>query len=514
MAIRRYYADKDNSITNAFRTDLRLSDLIYSGSETETDTNLTRATGSNMGRADILEVFSSYLTGSTIAGNEAQQLMRFLIQFPVSDIITDRTAKRIPASGNVDFYLNLYNAPHSDTTPFDFTLQVLPLSRSWEEGRGLDMDNYMDSTYGGLGSNWKNAASGTAWTSQGGDYLSSPSYTQYFETGRENLSVNITPLVEQWISGTITNYGVLVKLTSSNEAYYSNSSGVTSASVPFNPNGAQTSYYTKKFFARSSEYFFYRPNLEARWNDAVKDERSGFYVSSSNLPANMNLHTIYLYNYFRGKLYDIPAIGTGSIYVKVYTDPSGSETLAPTPNNPVTGSWVKTGVYKASFALNTTASQVFDRWFDSSLTTCYQTGAIDIIDFETSEPAPYQIYVNKITNMKQYYSKDENARFRIFTRDKNWSPNIYTVANSYVEPTIIESGSYKIFRIVDDLEIVNFSTGSEKYSELSYDVSGNYFDFNMSILEQGYSYGIKLAYYNGDIDSYVEQPELFKFKVI
>lgn len=502
MAIRRYYADKDNSITNAFMTD-----LISSGS---------RATGSNMGNADIIEVFSAYLTSSTIGANEAQQLMRFLIQFPVSDISADRTAKKIPASGSVNFYLNLYNAPHSDTTPYDFTLNVFPVSRSWEEGRGLDMDQYTDLTYGGIGSTWKNAASGAAWTNQGGDFLSTPSYSQYFETGRENLSINITPLVEQWISGTITNYGVLVKLTSSNEAYYSNSSGVTSASVPFNPNGATTSYYTKKFFARSSEYFFYRPNLEARWNDAVKDERSGFYASSSNLPANMNLHSIYLYNYFRGKLYDIPAVGTGSIYVKIYDDPSGSTAtnIVATPNNPVTGSWVKTGVYKATFALNTTASQVYDRWFDSTLTTCYQTGSIDIIDFETSEPAPYQNYVNKITNMKSYYSKDEVARFRIFTRDKNWSPNIYTVANSYVEPTIVESGSYKIFRIIDDLEIVSFSTGSEKFSELSYDVSGNYFDFNMSILEQGYSYGIKLAYYNGDIDSYVEQPELFKFKVI
>lgn len=502
MAIRRYYAEKDNSITNAFMTD-----VINSGS---------RATGSNMGRSDILEVFSAYLTGSTVGDSEAQQLMRFLVQFPVADISNDRTLKNIPASGSVDFYLNLYNAPHSDTTPYEFTLNVFPVSRSWEEGRGLDMDEFKDLTYGGLGSTWTNAASGTAWTNQGGDFLTTPSYSQYFETGRENLSINITSLVEQWISGTITNYGVLVKLTSSNEAYYSNSSGVTSASVPFNPNGATTSYYTKKFFARSSEYFFYRPNLEARWNDAVKDERSGFYASSSNLPANMNLHSIYLYNYFRGKLYDIPAIGTGSIYVKIFDDPSGSTAtnIIATPNNPVTGSWVKTGVYKATFALDTTASQVYDRWFNSTLTTCFQTGSIDIIGFETSEPAPYQNYVNKITNMKPYYSVNEVARFRIFTRDKNWSPNIYTVANSYVEPTIVESGSYKIFRIVDDLEIVPFSTGSEKFSELSYDVSGNYFDFNMSILEQGYSYGIKLAYYNGDINSYVEQPELFKFKVI
>lgn len=497
MAIKRYYAEKDNTITNAFKTD-----------------GTTRATGSNMGRSDILEVFSVYKTGSNVAATEAQQLMRFLIQFPVSDVVADRAIKKIPSSGSVSFYLNLYNAPHSDTTAFEFTVEAYPISRSWEEGRGMDMEEFLDETYGGLGSNWSYASSGTAWTNQGGDYLTSSVYKQYFTTGMENLSVDITPLVEQWITGSQANYGLLLKLSSSNEAYYSNSSGVTSASVPFNPNGASLSYYTKKFFARSSEYFFYRPNLEARWNDSIKDERSSFYVSSSNLPASQNLHTIYLYNYFRGNLYNIPSVGTGSIYVKIYNDPSGGVNLTPTPNNPITGSWVRTGVYSATFALNTTASQVFDRWYDSTLTTAYHTGSIDILPYDTSAPAPYNIYVSKILNMKHTYSKDETARFRIFTRSRNWNPNIYTVASSITEPDIIVSGSYRIYRIVDDLEIISFSTGSEKYSELSYDQDGNYFDFNMAILEQDYSYGIKLAYYNGDLGTYIEQPELFKFKVI
>ena len=43
MAIKRYTATADNTITNAYKLDM-----------------LTRATGSNMGAADILEVFSIY----------------------------------------------------------------------------------------------------------------------------------------------------------------------------------------------------------------------------------------------------------------------------------------------------------------------------------------------------------------------------------------------------------------------------------------------------------------------
>jgi hypothetical protein len=493
MAIKKYFASKDSSITNAYKSNLT-----------------TRATGSNMGRADILEVFSIY--GQAESGST--ELMRSLLEFPVASIVADRSIGRIPASGNVNFYLNVYNAAHGLTLPRNYTLEVLPVSRTWEEGNGLDMEDYSDSTYNSIGVNWVNASSGTAWTKVGGDFDTNSIFTQSFDQGYEHLKLDISSLVEQWISGAKNNYGIAIKLTSSNEAYYSSSTGADSSSIPHNPNGAQTSYYTKKFFSRSSEYFFFRPTLEARWDSTVKDDRNNFYLSSANVPAQDNLNTIYLYNYSRGRLVNIPSVGTGSIYVKIYDDASGSTQITTTPNNPVTGGWVSTGVYSASFALATTASQVFDRWFDSTLTTCFHTGAIDTIEYDSSDYAQNTKYINKIINLKQSYGTNEIARFNIFTRPKDWNPNIYTVATSEIVPTIIPSGSYKLYRLVDNLEIIPFSTGSNEYfSHLSYDVNGNYFDLDMSILEPGYSYGIKLCYYNGAISMWIEQNELFKFRV-
>jgi len=44
-------------------------------------------------------------------------------------------------------------------------------------------------------------------------------------------------------------------------------------------------------------------------------------------------------------------------------------------------------------------------------------------------------------------------------------------------------------------------------------VSGNYFDLDMSLLEAGYMYEIKLSYYNGSIGDWIEQPYTFKFRV-
>ena len=103
MAIKRYKADTNTTIVNAFKADLK-----------------TRGTGSNAGKADVLETFSVYDRQAT----GSQELSRILIKFPIDDISTDRTNSKIPASGSVSFVLRLYNAEHSKTVPEDFKLVV------------------------------------------------------------------------------------------------------------------------------------------------------------------------------------------------------------------------------------------------------------------------------------------------------------------------------------------------------------------------------------------------------
>jgi len=68
-----------------------------------------------------------------------------------------------------------------------------------------------------------------------------------------------------------------------------------------------------------------------------------------------------------------------------------------------------------------------------------------------------------------------------------------------------------VFRVHDNLTVLDYGTGSLNHTRASYDVSGSYFDLDMSILQNDYMYGIKIVYYlNG---KYVEQPETFKFRV-
>jgi len=509
MAIKRYIADKDNTITNAFRSSLL-------------DTQ--RGTGSNMGAADVLETFSIYGESSGSNGL-SQELSRVIIQFPVSDISADRTAGTIPASGSVSFYLRMYNARHAFTLPRNLILAIQPVSASWEEGVGLDMDEYKDVTHDNSGSNWIRRGKVGEWTAVGGDYLSSPSYTASFPSGYEDLKVDISEIIENWILGSgggeYDNYGLSVRITASQEAYFSSSVGANSGSLIQNTVGSTESYYTKKFFARSSEFFFKRPVIEARWDSRVKDDRGNFYYSSSLAPAADNLNTLYLYNYVRGKLVNIPSVGTGNILVSLYsgsTAPSGSKLALPIGGGVVaasdlnvTGGWYKTGIYSASMAATGTLTALFDVWHSGG--TELFTSSISPNTLLGFNNAPTEQYASSISNLKDKYRRSETARFRLFVRNKDWSPTIYTVSNNNPSNETIVSASYRIYRVVDNLEAVGYGTGSDKSTYLSYDVSGNYFDLDMSLLQSDYAYGIKLSYYNGSSGDWVEQPEDFKFRV-
>jgi len=202
--------------------------------------------------------------------------------------------------------------------------------------------------------------------------------------------------------------------------------------------------------------------------------------------------------------------------------PTGSRLDLYDGTTSITGGWFETGIYTASVSITASTStssltKIFDVWhsgtFDNQDAIQYYTSSIAPKRFVDYNNNPTFQYVTSVTNLKSVYNTSETARFRLFIREKNWSPTIYTVATAQVVNSPVVSASYKLFRMTDNLNVIAYGTGSDKQTMMSYDVSGNYFDLNMSMLEKGYAYGIKVSYYNDTMTDWVEQPEVFKFRV-
>ncbi len=644
MTIKRFFSNADNTITNAFSSTLTL-----------------RGTGSNMGQSDILEVFSIYGQANSSSIEKA----RTLVNFDVSKIKAARDAGTIAESGSTKFFFRLFNAEHGQTLPKNYTLSVFPLSRSWNEGSGLDMEEYSDKDI----SNWifasntkvadvtdikfvsttpvhykdkyfilqvvddsattdrynfwfdndgsqtaptllgtevevqldqagantvnkfakklKDAVDGlvgvnlsasisqedtgdatgatvriantkvggtsgsfvpltsndpnvftlttvtrggkTRWSSAGSDYhevtyvpgKNLPYYTYDINEGTEDIELNVTALVEEWITAESTvdpdreSYGFLVKLTDS-----------------FEDGSRKRSYYTKKFFARGTEFFFKRPCIEARFDDHIGDDRENFYKSSSLATGPENLNTLYMYNYTRRGLSNIPALSSNqdgsdqvkgqhlmkiSLYSKI--DKEADAITLPigggvTDNN-ANFAWAylhETGIYSASLAYTGSATKVYDVWSDQNGNQLFTGSAIYV---KNNKPLPFnnadEEYVVSISNLKPVYRTKDKPTLRLNVRKKDHQPNIYTVATNKIQNEVLYNVYYRAYRIIDEQEVISYGSGSVPHTKMSYDSSGSYFKVDMSLFEPGYMYALEIS-----TDSYeqnIVNKDQFKFRV-
>ena len=467
--IKRYYAIADNTISDSFLEGLS-----------------TRATGSNAGKADILETFTIYGQTSSSSGGYSKEKSRILIKFDLDQVKSDRDSGTVPT--NASYFIRMYNASHSETLPSGYSLEICQLGEDWQEGVGTDLQERKDLTYDVLGSNWIKRSGSTSWSTQGGHITGDPIAVS-LPNGNENIEVDVTAMISGWLSN---NYGALIRVSSSLEAQ-------------------SVSYYTKRFYGRGTDRHFDRPVLEARWDDSKRDDRGNFYTSSSLAPAVDNLNTLYLYNYVRGRLTNIPSIGTGEIYVSLYsTLGSTEETLC--LNTPATGGYVSTGIYSCSVCINTTSTTLYDVWHSGAFQ--YHTGTVLAKSLSSYDYVDTNKYVLSVPNRQVEYHSDQVHRIRVYARTKNWSPNIYTTATTVPNSLVFNSASYQIYRIIDDRVVVPYNTGSTQATRLSYDVSGNYFDLDTSYLEPNYSYGAKFSVYDPDTGNYEEQPFTYKFRVV
>ena len=473
MPIKKYYSTSDTTITNAYKENLQ-----------------TRGTGSNMGLSDSLETFTiynqvSYSASATTVTTGAQvEAARILIEFDSSGIKADYDAETVPSGAS--YYLRLHNAKHPLTLPKNYQLEVYPLSKTFTEGHGLDMENYSDEAT----ANWIYASDSETWSAAGATGASDTGSILgrvAFQDGDEDLLLDITSHVYGWRDATSNHKGLLI-------------------TFPTSSLDETRSYYTKKFFARGTQYFYKKPSVEARWDDTVLDDRGRVFKISTRLSNSDNTNNIYMYNWVNGALQNID--GNPQVVLKLYSDVTRSTELSGSTNIGTITSG-STGIYKAEVRIQTDETTIYTKWYSGSVS--YHEDKVTVKDRVFPNDYNEPEYIISMPNLKSSYSNDEATRLRLYTRLKDWSPTIYTVASTDIENQIVTKAYYKVVRLVDDIEAIGYGTGSVKYTKLSYDVSGSYFDLDMSLFERGYAYGFKFVF---DINGkYREQPETFKFRV-
>lgn len=460
MSFYRIYSTKDTWITNK--------------SIDGTAGNL--ATGSNHGASPVLNVFAA----KAEIQSGSIELARSLVQFDITELSGKIFLDRVIPSSSVSYILKMFDMKHGDTIPTSYDLFAFPLSRSWDEGVGIDDDDFQDSGY----ANWMSASSTAVWTNTGSDFLASGygSASQHFDLGQEDVEMDVTSVVNAWLTGGLTSNGFVLKLGSTEESN-------------------AVDYYVKRFHGRETKYVDKIPYIEARWNDVLKDNRGNFGYNVEN--------KLVMYNFIRGEL----TVVQEPVTVRVQDHLLG---VSASFTQSYQTYQIASGVLTASIFISNTASfsaSFYDIWFSGS--RVYLTGTFKPLALSASSVNQYDEFTIDVTNLKRVYAVNEEARLKVNVRKRDYKTHRGTVATASLntEREYIEKMYYSVLNDETGETVVPFGTGTIPYTQLSYDGNGNYFNIWMKNFVPGFKYRLKFLI---DINQYDKKiiEEDFVFKVV
>jgi RHS repeat-associated protein len=147
-------------------------------------------------RSDLIDCTNRGALERLKVGTDVNSLWRSLAWFDLHDI---------PSSATVtSATLSLW---HPDTSPAALTVRAHRVSAAWDEGNGVD-------TCTGDGATWYETKGGVRWAADGGDFDPTVVSAVSIPSGQAAAwnSWALTSLVQQWLSGSQPNHGVLLKV--------------------------------------------------------------------------------------------------------------------------------------------------------------------------------------------------------------------------------------------------------------------------------------------------------------
>lgn len=261
-----------------------------------------------------------YGGGMNVGDNFRHSISRHLIQFDLDALRAKIAAFEVNTALTVTYRLRMKNAIPSDKTldkeyelshmqkaiAASYDLNVFPIDVAWDEGRGYDLiqqrslvAQLVDPRLSGY-SNWYSATTTSGWTESGVFTNPTASTTfyaeQHFAIGDEDLNVDVTPIVQDWLSGGSTNNGFGISFRRDYELMSTNTR------------------YMASFFTHKTNYAF-KPFLEVVFDQQqIMDDRMQV---TNNRPCRLFLYTFSgnsAANYYSASTVSILDASNNSVY--------------------------------------------------------------------------------------------------------------------------------------------------------------------------------------------------------
>lgn len=479
-----------------------------------------RCSGSNVGLASTLDLFKLYDETTMNGTGSHTELSRLLVKFNLKPLRKLAATHLDMGHSTFNCKLKLFDVYGGQTLPSNFTLRTYPLSRSFDEGTGIDLYTYQDLDAANFTTASFSSSGASVWFTTGAnelglldsddiDIISSGNLydgngvinlykDQNFIAGTEDLAVDITNIVSATIKNRIPDEGYRI-----------------SFSQPFEHD--EYTYFVKRFASRHYGNKLLRPRIEVRYDDSIQDHHESMFFDTSG--------SLFLNNFQRGSLSNIQYVGannriqyiTGTNCMSLELK-SGSFSKTFPVDQFTRGDISHSGIYSASVfvssresslikAVNQTGSISFTTfWYSGSDSGAYgfHTGSVTINrQLRSSFAIKSKSISTKITNLKPSYSVGDVLKLRVFCFDRNFSTIRPRKIPRLSKSMIFDNMHYKLVDANTKNTISDFDTVYNS-SKLSTDSSGMYFTLRTEGLPKGKSYQIIFKIYDQGSEFLVE----------
>lgn len=469
----------------------------------------SRSIDANVGQAGTLDLYKLYneTTVTDVSGvftGSVIEQTRLLIEFDYSELQALTSSILDFSSASFGASVVLKDVYGGQTTPSNFTVQLLPLSKSFDEGRGIDVVAYRDLD----AANWVTASLSpvVTWSQPGagatgslgedvdviisgnlGSGLEALGASQRFNRGDENLRIDVTKLVSASLAGLIPNKGFRLAFTPEEEE-------------------DTVTRFVKRFGTRHTFNKNLHPELIVEYADNINDPGSRpFFDTSSSL---------YLYNSIRGtnrNLFSgsVEITGSDSLLMTLVASKSirfSTSSWSPSHSQSITfftrslrfvsrsysgsqfsfGNLPQIGVYQAPFHLSLVedtevrdfVSGAADFYFDvlwKSLdeTVIYGKNGVTFNRIQGTPQNAMDInLVINMTNLKDQYNSQEVDRIRVFASDYNQELPGFKVP-VVLDSVVVPDMRWRVIKAFTKEIVIPWSESTR----MSTDKDGMYFDF-------------------------------------
>jgi hypothetical protein len=221
----------------------------------------------NCGLDEILEISKVYY------GN-VKDVSRALLKFDVGFL----SSSLVDTSVSMSEATLILKETQSEELPLEYTLYAYPISQSWQMGVGTRFDNVSTQ---GVTWNYREGDSNLEWLpigvftagstgsqfGDGGVWYSSYSTNQSFSYSTADIGMNIKPMLQAWMSGSIPNEGLIVKHS-------------------FDVENDTEDYGIVKVFSKETNTI-YQPKIRIGWNDQSFVTGSLTALTAENIKVNV-----------------------------------------------------------------------------------------------------------------------------------------------------------------------------------------------------------------------------------